>query len=169
MVPICKLRQQHGETKMTAKLTRRLAVMAISLMTGLISLGAFASDEAAAGPSLYERLGAWDGITAIVTDTVALHHENAELSHYFTDVDDAKLIGHVTAFFAAGTGGPAKYEGRDMTSAHASMNMSDADFDSAVRDVMTALSDNDIDDAAKAEVKAILESLRPAVMGTAAQ
>jgi hypothetical protein len=82
------------------------------------------------------------------------------------DVDTSTLAGHVTAFFAAGTGGPAKYEGRDMTTTHASMGLSDADFDTAVADVLLALEQNGIGDAEKGEVAAILESLRPAVMGT---
>jgi hemoglobin len=82
-------------------------------------------------------------------------------------VDTNKLAAHVTAFFAAGTGGPAKYEGRDMTSTHAHMDMSDADFDSAVADVLKAVEKNGIGATEKAEVAAILESLRPAVMGTA--
>jgi truncated hemoglobin YjbI len=55
-----------------------------------------------------------DGITQIVTDAVALHHENADIAHFFDGVDDAKLSKHVAAFYAAGTGGPASYEGRDM-------------------------------------------------------
>ena len=154
---------------MTTRLTRRTTALALTLMTGLISLGAFAGDDEAAGPSLYERLGAGDGLTKIVSDTVALHHQNPEIGHYFADVDDKQLIAHVAAFFAAGTGGPANYEGRDMVSTHAGMSMSEADFDSAVADVMTALGASNIDDTSKAEVAAILESLRPAVMGTAAE
>jgi hemoglobin len=153
---------------MTSNLTRRMAVLAISLMTGLISVGALAEHHEAAVPLLYERLGSWDGITTIVTKTVALHHENAEISSFFEGVDDAQLIGHVTAFFAAGTGGPAKYEGRDMVSTHAALTMTDEEFDSAVSDVMTALDASKIDAASKADVVAILESLRPAVMGIAA-
>lgn len=73
------------------------------------------------------------------------------------------------AFFAAGTGGPANYEGRDMTSTHASMNMSDAHFDAAVADVMKAVGANGVAVDVAAEVAAILESLRPAVMGTAGE
>jgi len=128
------------------------------------SAGDVAMDE---GPSLYERMGGWDSINQIVSDTVAFHLENPQVAHYFEDVDLDRLIGHVTAFFAAGIGGPNKYEGRDMTTAHAHMNMSNADFDSAVADVLKAVDKNGIGAAEKAEVAAILESLRPAVMGTA--
>jgi len=155
------------EREMTMRFTRRLAVLALTLMSGLITLNAFAGEDEAAGPSLYERLGEIDGITRIVTDTVALHHKNPDIGHYFDGIDDAKLIHHVAAFFAAGTGGPANYQGRDMTSAHATMHMSDADFDSAVSDVAKAAEANGMDADTIAAVGAILESLRPAVMGSA--
>ena len=55
-----------------------------------------------------------------------------------------------------------------MTSTHATMDMSDADFNSAVNDVATAAAANGIDADTIAAVGAILESLRPAVMGTTA-
>lgn len=151
---------------MTTTITRRLTLLALTMMAGLFSLNAFAGGDEAASPTLYERLGQMDGIRQIVTDTVALHHANADIGHYFDGVDDENLINHVTAFFAAGTGGPANYEGRDMTSTHATMDMSDADFDSAVRDVAAAAAANGIDEETIAAVGAILESLRPAVMGS---
>lgn len=127
---------------------------------------AFADDSGATTASLYERLGSWEGIQQIVGDTIANHRKNPAISHYFEGADTAELAGHVTAFFAAGTGGPSRYEGRDMTTTHATMGLSDADFDSAVADVLLALDQNGIGDGEKAEVAAILESLRPAVMGS---
>ncbi|MGI9202013.1 MAG: group I truncated hemoglobin [Woeseiaceae bacterium] len=148
------------------KFTRTWAMFALAIVAGFFSVGAVAEEVEAAGPSLYERLGEMDGIRQIVTDTVALHHENPDIGHYFEGVDDEKLIAHVTAFFAAGTGGPANYQGRDMTSTHATMNMSNADFDSAVSDVAAAAAANGINDETIAAVGEILESLRPAVMGT---
>ena len=147
---------------------KNFAVLALTLMSGLFTLNAIAADDAAAGPSLYERLGAMDGITRIVKDTIALHHANPDIGHFFEGVDDANLAKHVVAFFAAGTGGPANYEGRDMVSAHASMTMTDAEYDSAVADVATAAAANGVDADSIAAVGVILESLRPAVMGTAA-
>ena len=144
---------------MLKKTTRTMAV----LLLAVASLGAQAED---AQTTLYERLGEWDGIDQIVRDTIANHQNNPEISHYFEGIDFDTLAGHVTAFFAAGTGGPSKYAGRDMTSTHADMGLSDADFDSAVADVMKAVEKNGIDDASAAEVATILESLRPAVMGT---
>lgn len=150
---------------MKMRTTRRIAAIMLLSMSTFFALGAAAEEEAAA-PALYERLGGADGLSQIVRDTIALHHKNPTIAHYFTDVDDDVLAGHVIAFFAAGTGGPVNYQGRDMTAAHASMDMSDADYDSAVADVMSAVKANGVDADSAAEVAAILESLRPAVMGT---
>ena len=137
-------------------------VLGLVLATG----SAAAGDDNATQASLYERLGEMDGISAIVADTISLHLENEEIAHYFDGVDLDTLKAHVATFFAAGTGGPSDYTGRDMTTTHAHMNMSDADFDSAVADVLTAVESNGVDEQSTAEVAAILESLRPAVMGT---
>lgn len=152
---------------MNNKLTRRFAVLTLALISSIFAVGAYAGHHEAADPSLYERLGGDEGLSAIVKDTIALHHKNPAIAHYFEGIDDDNLAMHVVAFFAAGTGGPANYEGRDMVSTHATMNISDADFDSAVADVLKAVDGNGVGADAKAEVAAILESLRPAVMGTA--
>ena len=141
----------------------RITALAVILLSGAASAG----DEEATGPSLYERLGAEAGIEKIVADTVALHLENEAIAHYFADVDLDNLKMHVAAFFAAGTGGPANYTGRDMTSTHADMNMSNEDFDQAVADVLKAVRSNGVDEESTQEVAAILESLRGAVMGAA--
>ena len=151
---------------MNMQITRRIVAISLLSMSTFFTLGVAAEEEAAA-PSLYERLGGDEGLTKIVNDTIALHHNNPDIAHYFTDVDDDVLAGHVIAFFAAGTGGPVNYQGRDMTTTHASMDISDAIYDSAVADVLKAAKSNGVDADSVAEVGAILESLRPAVMGTA--
>ena len=152
---------------MPTKIIRTFAICLLTITSGFLAVNtaAVADEPAAQTASLYERLGAWDGISKVVADTIDLHMKNPTIGHYFKDVDLDKLHGHVTAFFAAGTGGPAKYEGRDMTSAHAGMGMSEADFDSAVADVLTAVKQNGLGEQEQGEVKAILLSLKPAVMG----
>jgi hypothetical protein len=56
-----------------------------------------------------------------------------------------------------------------MTTAHAPLNLTEADFDAAVSDVLKAVAMNVEDEAVAQEVNAILQSLRPAVMGTAGE
>jgi hemoglobin len=146
--------------------TIRNALILGSLLGASVLFGVDRDALAEEAPTLYTRLGQWDGIQQIVRDTIANHQKNPAIAHYFEDVDADQLAAHVTAFFAAGTGGPNQYQGRDMTSAHASMGLSEDDFDKAVADVLLALDKNDIGNTEKSEVATILESLRPAVMGT---
>ncbi len=148
------------------KITRILSVTLTLLVLGQPAL---ADEEATdAGPTLYERMGSWEGIDQIVADTLALHLENEEIVDILDGIDLDKLHTNVTAFFAMGTGGPNKYEGRDMTSSHAALGLTEADFDAAVSDVLKAVRKNVEDESVAEEVNAILQSLRPAVMGTAA-
>ena len=149
---------------MTAMIRNALVLGSLLVASALFGVDRSALAEEA--PTLYTRLGQWDGIQQIVRDTIANHRKNPAIAHFFDGVDDDRLAAHVTAFFAAGTGGPNQYEGRDMTSTHATMGLSNEDFDKAVADVLLALDMNDIGDAEKSEVATILESLRPAVMGT---
>ncbi len=145
-----------------------MRIPAIALAALLLGQAAFAGEEAAdAGPTLYERMGGWDGVDQIVADTLALHQVNEEIVDILDGIDLERLHANVTAFFAAGTGGPNKYEGRDMTTAHAPLGLTEADFDAAVSDVLKAVAMNVEDAAVAEEVNAILQSLRPAVMGTA--
>jgi hemoglobin len=144
----------------------------LALGIALLAFGqpVLAGEETAAEeevPTLYARMGSWDGISQIVADTLALHQENAEIVDILDGIDLEKLHANVTAFFAAGTGGPNKYEGRDMTTAHAPLGLTEADFDAAVSDVLKAVGMNVSDPDVATEVNAILQSLRPAVMGTA--
>ncbi len=144
-------------------------ILSVTLTLLILGQPALAGEEAAdAGPTLYERMGSWEGIDQIVADTLALHLENEEIVDILDGIDLDKLHANVTAFFAMGTGGPNKYEGRDMTSAHASLGLTEADFDAAVSDVLKAVRKNVEDESVAEEVNAILQSLRPAVMGTAA-
>jgi len=145
-----------------------MRILAVGIALVMVGQAAVAGEETAnTGPTLYERMGGWDGVDKIVADTIALHLENDEIVDILDGIDLEKLHANVTAFFAAGTGGPNKYEGRDMTTAHAPLGLTEADFDAAVADVLKAVSLNVDDEAVTTEVNAILQSLRPAVMGTA--
>ena len=89
--------------------------------------------------SLYERLGGYDSILAITTEVVRLHNVNDSIKRVMVDVDDEKLAKHVADFMSAGTGGDAKYTGRDLHSSHVDMHLTDADFLSAGGDIITAM------------------------------
>lgn len=119
--------------------------------------------------SLYERLGGEDGITVLVGEIVEAHMQNTHINSYFLPLKDrakdlAIIKKHTVEFFAAGSGGPQKYTGKDMSSAHKGMNISDKDYQHTLEDIMSVLNKNNIDDQSKEEVLIILHSLKEMIV-----
>jgi hemoglobin len=88
---------------------------------------------------LYERLGGRDAIHAVVADIVELHFTEPLTAPLCVGVDKQKLIGHVVDWLCQAAGGPAKYAGRDMVSAHAHLRMTDVHFMAAGDQMMRCL------------------------------
>lgn len=111
--------------------------------------------------SLYERLGAKEGITGIVEDVMDAHLKNPIIKTRYEAIED---IDHATKmaieFFATGSGGPDPYTGRDMLTTHKGMNISEQEFIAVVDDIMWALDKHGMTDDTKKDVLAILYSLK---------
>lgn len=114
--------------------------------------------------SLYERLGRAEGIAAIVDDAVDRHAVNPLLAPRFSgrDLPRAKQMG--TQFFCMGAGGPQKYEGRDMRTVHAGMNINEQELVATIDDFVAAMQAQDIGATEINEVVAILYSLKAEVL-----
>lgn len=142
----------------------KYAIILLLSLASTLWLDPALADEPEAAASLYQRLGEMEGIESIVSKTVELHMVSPEISAYVKHIDREWLIDSVTAFFAAGTGGPNNYTGTDMATAHAHLNLTNREFDLAVADVLASLSAHDIDADSYAEVNNILQSMRDAVV-----
>lgn len=92
-----------------------------------------------ADDALYNRLGGYDRIHEFTTEVVRLHFENEALDRIMVGVDGEALAKNVADFVATGTGGPQRYTGRDMPTAHSHLHLTDADFLSAGGDIVTAM------------------------------
>ena len=64
------------------------------------------------------------------------------------------------------TGADVEYTGQDMKTTHATMNISEMEFNAVVDDIMDALDENNIAAQEKNEVLAILWSVRPDVVNS---
>lgn len=120
--------------------------------------------------SLYQRLGEEEGISKLVDDIVDTHMENDIVKHVFLPLKDdpahfEEFKEHVKEFFAAGTGGSTAYTGKDMPTAHAGMNITEAQFLAAVDDIMLVMANHKKDDQTKKDVLYILYSLKGVVIG----
>ena len=78
------------------------------------------------------------------------------------DLDHATKM--AAEFFAAGSGGPDPYSGRDMLTTHKGMNVSEQEFIAVVDDIMWALDKHSMTDETKKDVLAILYSLKDEII-----
>ena len=111
-------------------------------------------------PPLFERLGGEVNVRKIVNDVLDKNSSNPLIAHHFNNIDMKSLRQKAFEFFSMGTGGPHQYTGRDMKTAHANMNISIEEYDSATDDTLSALDDNGVGQEEKNEVLAILEYLK---------
>ncbi|HET9820313.1 MAG TPA: group 1 truncated hemoglobin [Burkholderiaceae bacterium] len=114
--------------------------------------------------SLYERLGGESRIAAIVDDLVDRHAASPVTAPRFRGKDLPQLKKLATQFFCMGTGGPQRYEGRDLRAAHAGMNVSEQELVSVIDDAVAAMQGHGVGAAEVHEVVGILYSLKGDVM-----
>lgn len=119
--------------------------------------------------SLFERLGGSPGIARIVDEVAARHIKNPIIGARFRPyleppekLQDLKV--HLAHFLEMGSGGPQRYKGRDMKSAHTGMNISAEEYMSAIDDIIGALEVTGIDEATRKDVLAITWSLKGDIM-----
>lgn len=118
--------------------------------------------------TLYERLGGAAGIRRIVDGTVAAHMENPLIGHRFEPYAEQperveEIKQHTCDFFSAGSGGPDEYQGRSMTEAHRGMAIDGAEYESATDDILGTMKALNYDAHTRAEVRDILQSLKPEI------
>ncbi len=92
-----------------------------------------------AAKSLFDRLGGKTAITAVVDEFVANVAADKAINKFFAKADIKKLKGNLVDQICAATGGPCKYTGKDMKTAHKGMKVTEADFNALVGDLVKAL------------------------------
>jgi hemoglobin len=111
--------------------------------------------------TLYQRLGAADGIARLVDDVMAAHLANPVVKTRFEKIKDIEFAKKMAReFFCAGSGGPEAYTGKDMLAAHKGMNISEQEYLAVTDDIVGAMNKHNIDDGTKNDVIAILYSLK---------
>jgi hemoglobin len=101
---------------------------------------------------LYERLGGRAALEPVVRDIIELHFTEEITKPLCKGVDKAKLIALVVDWLGRASGGPEKYTGRDMVSAHAHLNMTDVHFMAAGEQILRVLTKYGVPEPEKQEV-----------------
>jgi hemoglobin len=148
--------------------------LATFMLAGLLAAGSLnatlsyaqeMSGKATMKKPLYDRLGGKKAITAVVDEFVNIVAADSRINKFFAKTaSDKKLLttfkSNLVDQICQGTGGPCRYKGKDMKSAHAGMGVSDADFGALVEDLIAALNKFNVPETEKNELLSALAPMK---------
>ncbi len=150
-----------------------ISVISVELL-GLLAVGLLAlasgcaSDMTAPGsggasgmvPSLYERLGKKEAITAVVDDFVNRVAADKRINGKFANANIPRLKALLVEQICEASGGPCTYSGRDMKTAHAGMAVTAEHFDALVGDLVATLNKFKVPEREKNELLGALGPMK---------
>lgn len=117
------------------------------------------------GKSLYERLGGRDAIVGVVDQFVTNITKDEKIAHFFANSDPKVVRERLVEQICEVTGGPCKYTGKDMRTAHTGMKITEDDFNALVGDLVAALDTFQVPQKEKDELLGILGGLKGDIVG----
>jgi len=119
----------------------------------------------AQAPTLYAELGGGDAIAKVVDAFLARINADARINTLFAKTDHNDLRRLVIEQLCEATGGPCKYTGRSMEEAHSGLNLSNADFDAFVGDLVAAMDGLKVPKPSQKKLLALLSPMKPQIVG----
>jgi hemoglobin len=118
---------------------------------------------------LYERLGGKPAIEVVVDDLVARiladDRVNRWFAHAASDPEHARAYkAKLADFICQGTGGPCKYGGADMLTAHQGKGVTAEAFNAVVSDLVATLEKFNVPEKEKGQLLGILGAMKPAIV-----
>ena len=113
--------------------------------------------------SLYERVGGYNALAAVVDDFIGRLVVDKQFEKFFAghSIDSKKKIRqHILDQFCAATGGPCVYTGRDMKTTHAGLGITEAEWDAAAKHLTASLDKFKVPEKEKGEVLAFVTTLK---------
>lgn len=145
-----------------------LAFAAILLTLAMANAAAAAGEPVS--KSLYDRLGGTYPIAVVVDDFIErllvnpTLNANPAIKEARAHVPSAGLKFHVTTLVCEVTGGPCKYAGRDMKTAHAHLNISEREWQAMLADFGKTLNKFKVPAAEQRELIDIVNSTKSQIV-----
>ena len=155
----------------------RLTLLPLLLLVGCATTSASKSDPsptaatakpapAAEAPKkvLFERLGGKGAIEAVIDDFLGRVAGDELINSGFAVGHVPRLRQRLVELVCAASGGPCTYSGRDMTTAHAGMKITNAQFDALVGHLVATLDKFKVPAGEKGELLALLGPMRSSIV-----
>ena len=139
------------------------SVLGAAVLFAALAGAARAQDAMVKQKSLYDRLGGYNAIAAVVDDFVGRLIADKQFERFFAghSTDSKKRIRqHIVDQFCAAAGGPCVYTGRTMKDSHAGLNITEADWDAAAKHLVATLDKFKVGDQEKKDLLAFVSSLK---------
>lgn len=113
--------------------------------------------------TLYERLGSYDAIAAVVNNLVPRLREDPQLARFWQHRSEDSLMRSkqlLIDFLCSRAGGPLYYTGRDMKTSHKGMGISESDWSAFFGHLQATLEAFQVPQAESDEVVAMVQSTK---------
>jgi len=117
--------------------------------------------------TLYERLGGYNAIAAVVNEFADRLFGDPKLKTFFggMSTDSQRRFKQLNIdLVCSATGGPCQYLGRDMGTAHRGIGITDENFDAVARHLVATLDRFKVPTAEKDELVKVVSGLRLAIV-----
>ena len=118
--------------------------------------------------SLYQRLGGYDVIAAVIDDLFARMRDDPEFARFSVRSVDSRqrarqlLVDQICAL----AGGPCIYIGRDMKTSHAGLGITEEEWDANLRHTEAALKKNGVPEPEQQEFLALFNRYKQDIVET---
>ena len=130
----------HPKTLIAVALALPIALGGLLVAPAFAQIAAAPSANPATAPAgLYQALGEKPGITRLMDDFVNRLVQDPRIGGHFKEVKPSALKESLTDQICQLSGGPCQYEGADMKSAHADMDINKGHFNALVEVLQSAM------------------------------
>ncbi len=126
-----------------------------------------ARDESDEGKSLYERLGGYEAISAVVEDFAPKLFDDSRIAHYFRGMGDdtrQQFMQKNKNLVCNVTGGPCKIISRPAKTVHGGLGITEREFNIVVEHLVQTLDKFKVPQTEKSELLEIIGSLKPDIV-----
>jgi hemoglobin len=134
-----------------------------AVLVAALAASAPAQDGMMKQKSLYDRLGGYNAVAAVVDDFIGRLIADKQFERFFAghSTDSKKRIRqHIVDQFCAAAGGPCVYTGRTMKDSHVGLGITEADWDAAAKHLVATLDKFKVGEPEKKDLLAFVSSLK---------
>ncbi|MGE0736203.1 MAG: group 1 truncated hemoglobin [Alphaproteobacteria bacterium] len=151
------------------RIFKTFAAVVLAAGLGLSGLGLAGCAETKMEPpkpkSLYDRLGGKPAIEAVVDDFVARLAADRRINKRFAKSNIPKLKEHLVLQICETAGGPCKYTGKDMATAHKGMKITKNEFNITGQHLAASLDKFKVPEKEKNELMTAIGGMEKDIVG----